>query len=159
MGTSGTAARYRCSRLQGRRNRQRQPMKSALIFAVVVIMTGVAGDLVMGPSRPFPRIETKARPALSPATTSDPAGRADAVETRHQPVPVLWANRTSIAPRPVDPEVALANDTDVDKIAESAAKAAIEADGYRAVRILQRATGGEWRARALRGATEVGLTV
>ena len=134
-------------------------MKSALIFAVVAIMTGVAGDLVMGPSRPFPRIETKARPALSPATTSDPAGRADAVETRHQPVPVLWTNRTSIAPRPVDPEVALANDTDVDKIAESAAKAAIEADGYRAVRILQRATGGEWRARALRGATEVGLTV
>ena len=135
-------------------------MKSGLlILAVVAIVTAVAGDVVMGPSRPFPRIETKAQPALPPSTTSDPAGRAAAVETRRQPVPVLWANRTSIAPRPVDPEVALANDTDVDKIAESAAKAAIEADGYRAVRILQRATGGEWRARALRGATEVGLSV
>jgi len=74
-------------------NRQRQLMKSGLlILAVVAIVTGVAGDLVMGPSRPFPRVETKARPALSPSTTSDPAGRADAVETRHQPVPVLWTN-------------------------------------------------------------------
>ena len=54
---------------------------------------------------------------------------------------------------------ALPNDTVPGKVAESAAKAAIEADGYRAVRILQRATGGEWRARGLRGATEVGLTV
>ncbi len=135
-------------------------MKSGLlILAVVAIVTGVAGDLVMGPSRPFPRVETKARPALSPSTTSDPAGRADAVETRHQPVPVLWTNRTSIAAEPVDPEAALANDTAPGKVAESAAKAAIEADGYRAVRILQRATGGEWRARALRGATEVGLSV
>ena len=136
-------------------------MKSGLlILAVVAIVTAVAGDVVMGPSRPFPRIETKAQPALPPSsTTSDAVERADAVETRRQPVPVLWTSRTSIAPRPVDPEVALANDTDVDKIAESAAKAAIEADGYRAVRILQRATGGEWRARALRGATEVGLTV
>ena len=134
-------------------------MQSGLIFAVVAIMTGVAGDLIIGPSRPFPRIETKARPALSPATTSDPAGRADAVETRRQPVPLLLANRASSAPRPVDLDTALAKDTAPGKVAESAAKAAIEADGYRAVRILPRATGGEWRARALRGATEVGLTV
>jgi hypothetical protein len=49
-------------------------MQSGLIFAVVAIMTGVAGDLIIGPSRPFPRIETKARPALSSATTSDPQG-------------------------------------------------------------------------------------
>jgi hypothetical protein len=134
-------------------------MKSALIFAVVAVMAGVAGDLIMGSSRPFPRIETKARTALSPATTSDPAGRADAVETRRQPVPVLWTNRTSIAPPPVDPDTAVADDTAHGQIAESAAKAAIEADGYRAVRILQRGAGGEWRARALRGASEVGLTV
>jgi hypothetical protein len=134
-------------------------MQSGLIFAVVAIMTGVAGDLIIGPSRPFPRIETKARPALSSATTSDPAGRADAVETRRQPVPLLLANRASSAPRLVDLDTALPKDTASGKMVESAAKAAIEADGYRAVRILPRAAGGQWRARALRGATEVGLTV
>jgi hypothetical protein len=136
-------------------------MKSGLlILAVVAIMTGVAGDLMVGPSRPFPRIEARVQPVLSPSlTTSDPVGRADAVETRRQPVPLLLANRTSIASRPVDSDTALANDTPLSQMAESAAKAAIEADGYRAVRILQKATGGEWRARALRGATEVSLSV
>jgi hypothetical protein len=44
-------------------------------------------------------------------------------------------------------------------VAELAAKAAVEADGYRKVRMVGQAADGRWTARAMRGSTEVGLTV
>jgi hypothetical protein len=140
-------------------------MKSSLlVLAVVAAITGVASAHVLGSSpetrRPFPRIETKAQPTTPPSPiAANPVERAAAVETRRHPVPLLVASRTSIAPQPVDPDAALPKDTALGKMAESAAKAAIEADGYRGVRILQRTADGGWRARALRGATEVSLSV
>ena len=42
---------------------------------------------------------------------------------------------------------------------ETAAKAAIEADGYKGVRVLARRSDGAWKASALRGQTEVLLSV
>ena len=42
---------------------------------------------------------------------------------------------------------------------EAAAKAAIEADGYKRVSALSHGPDGVWKARALRGETEVLLTV
>jgi hypothetical protein len=44
-------------------------------------------------------------------------------------------------------------------MSETAAKAAIEADGYKAVRALARGSDGVWKASALRGQTEVLLSV
>ena len=41
----------------------------------------------------------------------------------------------------------------------TAAKAAIEADGYKGVRALARGADGVWKASALRGQTEVLLSV
>ena len=46
-----------------------------------------------------------------------------------------------------------------DKVAGSSAKAAIEADGCKGVRVLRQGANGVWHARALRGKTEVMLTV
>ncbi|MDP1962659.1 MAG: hypothetical protein Q8K93_10720 [Reyranella sp.] len=136
-------------------------MKSSLlILAVVAAVTGVASAHVLGSSRPFPRIETKAHPTMSPSPpTANPVERAAAVETRRQPVPILVASRTSTAPQPVDPDAALPKDTVLSKMTESAAKAAIEADGYKGVHILQGTADRGWRARALRGVTEVSLSV
>ena len=42
---------------------------------------------------------------------------------------------------------------------KAAAKAAIEADGYKRVNVLGRSGDGIWRAKAYRGTTMVGLTV
>ena len=154
-------------------DRQRQLMKtSLLILAVVAITTGVASAHVFGPSRPLPRIDTKAQPeteaqpefraqpAISPSPiTISPGGRAAALETRRQPVPIHLATRRSTAPQSVYPDAALPKDTVLGKMTESAAKAAIEGDGYKGVRILQRAADGGWRARALRGTIEVSLSV
>ena len=44
-------------------------------------------------------------------------------------------------------------------MSEAAAKAAIEADGYKGVRALARGSDGVWKASALRGQTEVQLSV
>ena len=47
----------------------------------------------------------------------------------------------------------------VDASAQSAAKAAIEADGYKGVKVLNKGENGIWHATALRGRTTVSLTV
>jgi hypothetical protein len=44
-------------------------------------------------------------------------------------------------------------------LSDANAKAAIEADGYKRVRVLSKAEDGVWHARAYRGATEIGLRV
>jgi hypothetical protein len=46
-----------------------------------------------------------------------------------------------------------------DRSGESAARAAIEADGYKGVQVLRRGDNGVWHAKAFRGQTEVQLTV
>lgn len=79
------------------------------------------------------------------------------VETRRAPVPLL------LKPRPVV-EAAFAGElTTVPEEAvgfdDKAAKAAIEADGYRGVRILRKGGDGVWHATGLRGTTAVMLTV
>ena len=46
-----------------------------------------------------------------------------------------------------------------DATGDSAAKAAIEADGYKGVKLLRQGGNGMWFAKAMRGTTEVALTV
>ena len=46
-----------------------------------------------------------------------------------------------------------------DNLDERAAKAAIEADGYKRVSVLGKSSNGTWRAKAYRGSTDVQLTV
>ena len=46
-----------------------------------------------------------------------------------------------------------------DALDRSAARAAVEADGYKRVSILDKRTNGVWRARGYRGMAEVALTV
>ena len=46
-----------------------------------------------------------------------------------------------------------------DRSGENAARAAIEADGYKSVQELRRGDNGVWHAKAFRGRTEVRLTV
>ena len=45
------------------------------------------------------------------------------------------------------------------QLSETAARAAIEADGYKRPRLVDKGADGTWRARALRGTTEVSLRV
>jgi hypothetical protein len=94
------------------------------------------------------------------------------VETRQAPVPLLMKSRPaanlpvpddklaaarSAADRSAaDREAAAAGD---DGAGERAARAAIEADGYKGVKVLRKGSNGVWHATALRGTTPVQLTV
>ena len=143
---------------------------SLLILAVVAIATDVVSAHVFGSSRSLSKIDTKAQPEpdvpevrvyppTSPSPIAASSGRLATLETRRQPVPILLGPRRSAAPQSVSQDNPLSKDTVLVKMTERAAKAAIEADGYKAVRLLQGTADGGWSARALRGTIDVGLSV
>jgi hypothetical protein len=118
-----------------------------------------------GPSLHFPAAAPPtAVPSIAvPSKASTPTARSALdLGTTRSPVPLLLGQRRPFVPAAgpswdsssQDSEAATAG-----KMTETAAKAAIEADGYKAVRALSRGTDGVWKARALRGETEVQLSV
>ena len=84
------------------------------------------------------------------------------LETKRPPVPILLTHRAADtssdrASQPVVPRdngATSANVTD-----ENSVRAAIERDGYKSVRALRRGPEGMWNGRALRGKTDVAVTV
>ncbi len=102
------------------------------------------------------------QPAVFPvAAAPESAIKKASLEVRHAPVPLLMKPRPAVE-RPifdadaVGPEVpAKASDGS----GEGAAKAAIEADGYKGVKVLRQGANGIWYAKAMRGTAEVPLTV
>jgi hypothetical protein len=103
-----------------------------------------------------------ARGAGGSPSAAAPSPHARAREARQAPVPVLLATRPPYVPA-VEREAAADRNAAKEESKEStegaAAKAAIEADGYKGVRGLARAGNGTWRARALRGTTEIQVSV
>jgi hypothetical protein len=96
-----------------------------------------------------------------PTASAPPAQVASSLDATRQPVPVLLSHRRPFVPSEpgltvLPPAAAPARPG---AVSEAAAKAAIEADGYRSVRALARGSGGVWKASALRGQTEVLLSV
>ena len=133
--------------------------------------------------QPLPQTQPAAtKPAAVPQVTPPAAAGVTKISTAPQPellrppVPYLHAARP---PVPVKEDKSTdKNDKNVDKSADTAAapptapipaaedqegarlaRSAIERDGYRAVKVVSKSANGSWRGRAMRGATEVGVTV
>ncbi|SRR6266851_4018111 len=113
-----------------------------------------------------PLSESTSRPAASRTTTSEPAITSYAMvnrnvlEARRAPVPLVRNVRASLPPpTATDAPVADAEVKAQEDLDKKAAKAAVEADGYKRVTVLGKASNGTWRAKAYRGTTEVQLTV
>jgi hypothetical protein len=118
-------------------------------------------------------LEPAARPVASrstvmaaPATASKPTGGRDAIEARRAPVPLVRNTRPPILPSTsIDALTASAEQNAQDEqktqddLDRKAAKAAVEADGYKRAALVAKASNGSWRAKAYRGTTEVWLTV
>jgi hypothetical protein len=110
--------------------------------------------------------EQNARPIAPRATAPDPAVASPVVfassslEVHQPPVPLVRNVRNAatkvVAPAITAPEPEVKTQDNLD---EQAAKAAIEADGYKRVSLLGKGSNGTWRAKAYRGATDVQLTV
>ena len=100
-----------------------------------------------------------------------PTVQKASVETRQAPVPFQLKPRPPVNLPPVaDKDKATEakatgqagdkpGETSADPAGENAARAAIEADGYKGVKVLRKGANGVWHASALRGKTTVMLTV
>ena len=132
--------------------------------------------------RPVPTAapEKSATAPTSTAPIAAPAARKGApaptvqkasVEARQAPVPFQLKPRPPVNLPPVaDKDKATEakatgqagdkpGETSADQAGENAARAAIEADGYKGVKVLRKGANGVWHASALRGKTTVMLTV
>ena len=119
---------------------------------------------------------TPAAPIAAPAARKGapaPTVQKASVETRQAPVPFQLKPRPPVNLPPVadkDKDKATEakgsgasadkpGETSSDPAGENAARAAIEADGYKGVKVLRKGANGVWHASALRGKTTVTLTV
>jgi hypothetical protein len=143
-----------------------------LALAMVMSVAGVASafapvpqeSAAWAPVRELAMPAAAPRPAiLSPASAAEPASapvvKKASVEVRQAPVPLLMKPRPPIERPAVDAAAAAPAPEVVAKAGDGAAKAAIEADGYKGVKVLRQGPNGIWYAKAMRGKTEVGLTV
>lgn len=132
-----------------------------LALGLLAMTASVASAHVFVP----PRATEQSRPirmALPTRVSPLPAPSAPSLDATRPPVPVVFSPRGSfvpaneaastLSPPPADP-------APPGNMSETAAKAAIEADGYKSVRALVRGSNGVWKASALRGQTEVLLSV
>jgi hypothetical protein len=118
----------------------------------------INGPPEVKPAHPSPRIA-----AVEASTSAHVgAGHSSGIEARQDPVPLVRNGRAApVSPAPsaavpVETPAATAEQDDLDR---RAAKAAAEADGYKRVSIIGKASNGAWRAKGFRGTTEVLLTV
>jgi hypothetical protein len=142
--------------------------RSFLIIAVAMTAAGVASAFALGPQEPAARdlpMPAVAKPpaavSAAPAPAPAPVVKTASVEARRPPVPLLMKPRPTIEPPIYDadavgPEVPVRTG---EASGESAAKAAIEADGYKRAKVVRQGDNGIWYAKAMRGTTEVSLTV
>jgi hypothetical protein len=113
-----------------------------------------------------------AAPIAAPIATKGapaPTVQKASVEARQAPVPFQMKPRPPVNLPPVADKGAEAKasgkpdetsaDPAGDKAGENAARAAIEADGYKGVKVLRKGVNGVWHASAMRGKTTVMLTV
>jgi hypothetical protein len=98
--------------------------------------------------------------AKATATPTPPAKPAVTISAARPPVPLLVSPRnTYVAPTPEQAKAAETSVVEKAAPSDAAAKAAIEADGYKRVTGLAKGPDGKWRGRALRGTTEVAVSV
>jgi hypothetical protein len=140
-----------------------------VILAAAMTTGGLASVHVSGPATREPGSPILARGASpSPASmaATPPAAaqlkpaaeRKPYLEALQAPVPLVMKARPPIEVPMSDVASTSAPQSRSDT-SRSAATAFIEADGYKSVRILSKSKDGIWHAKALRGTTEVQVTV
>jgi hypothetical protein len=144
-----------------------------LVLALVMSVAGVASAFAPLPkdssARPPARelalpVAAKQPDPTPVAPAPEPVVKKASFEIKQAPVPLIMRARPTIetpvfdadAVGPEVPVLAKSADAPADN---SAAKAAIEADGYRNAKVVRQGENGIWYAKAMRGTTEVSLTV
>lgn len=143
-------------------------MKQSVVFVAAssVLLAAVVGAHFVAPLPDGASFQASAKAVTASDTSSPrtrPTGDTSAprplVEVRQAPVPLLVRERPPAALSPPVESTMAAMPSAGDLEGSSFARSAIEADGYKAVKNVTAGPDGTWRARALRGKTEVVLTV
>jgi hypothetical protein len=147
-------------------------MNNFLALGTFVACGWVASNVV--PLEPAARpVASRSTTVAAPATASKANGGRDVMEARRAPVPLVRNMRPPVrASTSIDALIASADALTApaeqnaqdeqktqDDLDRKAAKAAVEADGYKRATLVGKAGNGSWRAKAYRGTTEVWLTV
>lgn len=138
-------------------------MKRALIILpLLAVMAGVASaQLLQPPAAPSAPPATANAPVRAKAELPPPPPSriTQTVVARQAPVPMVLTKRPpALVTLAAGSDVVTAEPT-TRQFSETDARAAIEADGYRKPRIVNKGADGTWQARALRGTMEVSLRV
>jgi hypothetical protein len=128
--------------------------RAAFVFAIAMTAAGVASAL-----GPLPAVPTRlAQPESQPGPGLAANPPRPTLEARQAPVPLLLKPRPAVEPPRVDADAAPPVKAG-DGAGEGRVKSAIEADGYKGVKVLRKGANGLWYAEALRGKDRVLLTV
>ncbi len=136
-------------------------MKRALIILpLLAVLAGVASAQMLQSPAASP-VPARAKAELPPPSpTEAPAGRiAQPMVARQAPVPMLLTSRPPALAAVAAGAQAAPAEAASRQFNETDARAAIEADGYKKPRIVNKGADGTWHARALRGTVEVSLRV
>jgi len=130
-------------------------------FLALGVLAAMGWTVAAGPV-PEQNVRSVAPRATAPdsAVASPVVFASSSLEVHQPPVPLV-RNVRNAATKVAAPAVTT-SESEVktqDNLDEQAAKAAIEADGYKRVSLLGKGSNGTWRAKAYRGATDVQLTV
>lgn len=144
-------------------------MRQAVVFVLAssALAAAVATAHVVAPLPEGTSFRTvaigKAEAAPASAAAAVSVQPKNAVETRQAPVPLLTRERAAWAAPPTLEASAAAPTASTtpgpNEEGNRFAKGAIEADGYKGVRDITPGPDGTFRARAMRGRTEVTITV
>jgi hypothetical protein len=130
-------------------------------FLTLAVLAALGWTFANAPV-PEPNARSVASRAIvpEPAVASPIMAASISLEVHQPPVPLV-RNARNLTMQMALPAVAVP-DSEIkaqDNLDERAAKAAIEADGYKRVSVLGKSSNGTWRAKAYRGSTDVQLTV
>ena len=150
-------------------------MVTAAGVASANLLTVASPNTAPSPSQPQARVAparaleaTPSVPVAAPKAAAAPVVQKASVEARQAPVPLRVKPRPPVnlppveekaAAKPGDGEAGEQAAASGDASGDNAVKVAIEADGYKGVKVLRKGANGVWHAKALRGKTEVMLTV
>jgi hypothetical protein len=153
------------------------PYRTFLTLGLVSGLLGIGYVFAPQPGAAVLPASPKAAPVASSTTPAAPAARSPGMlVTTRAPVPMATPiHRTYFVPKEAEASVQTAAATTgpagastdgglppsdgTQRGGDAQAKAAIELDGYKNVRALQKGPDGLWRGRAMRGRTEISIRV
>ena len=142
-----------------------KPQPKTLILVALASGMLVSAYLI-APAPAATTAPATAQPVTRLAPAPVPSKLASNVKTLKAPVPLLVGKHDQYFDVSTLPETAPTpglKTTDVQQVSaapsDSTAKTSIEMDGYRNVRALARSPDGSWHGRAMRGGTEIAVSV